>query len=253
MTPDLILLDSRVRSSPIVRLHVYHQSRPLLSTRVRLRTPKYTRCKFYRDTWKARHTASPDCLPSRSCRAFACRWRWGRWLAVPARLTTAVAAIVADLQTSSERTRLRSPRGATTALPVVEGLRILPLAESSCNINSIRLKFKMIESLKKGWSDISVLTIRRITLAAVIWFRPALDGVGGAALVVEVDHVPVASGHGIVDGLEDLVGALGSPAARVRVLLGARNKYWGINCEKIGTLRIFRFINKIKSTQMFKS
>ena len=72
--------------------------------------------------------------------------------------------------------------------------------------------------------DFSLFTIRRIALATVIWSGPALDGVGGAALIVEVDHIPVATGHGIVGGLEDLVSALGSPAARVRVLLRARNE-----------------------------
>ena len=63
-----------------------------------------------------------------------------------------------------------------------------------------------------------------MTLATVIRSGPALDGVGGAALVVEVDHIPVASGHGIVDGLEDLVSAFGPPAARVGILRGTRNE-----------------------------
>ena len=63
-----------------------------------------------------------------------------------------------------------------------------------------------------------------MTLAMIIGSGPALDGVGGAALVVEVDHVPVASGHGIVDWLEDLICALGSPATRVGILLGTRNE-----------------------------
>ena len=68
------------------------------------------------------------------------------------------------------------------------------------------------------------LTICRIALATIVRPGPALDGVGGAALIVEIDHVPVAPGYGIVHGLEYLVCTLGSPAARVRVLLGARNE-----------------------------
>ena len=72
--------------------------------------------------------------------------------------------------------------------------------------------------------DFSLFTIRRIALATVIWSGSALDGVGGAALIVEVDHIPIATVYGVVDGLEYLVGALGSPAARVRVLLRTRNE-----------------------------
>ena len=45
-------------------------------------------------------------------------------ITTPARVSPAVTAIVADLQSSSMRTSLRSPCGTATTLPVVEGMGI---------------------------------------------------------------------------------------------------------------------------------
>ena len=68
------------------------------------------------------------------------------------------------------------------------------------------------------------ITVCWITLAAVLGSCPTFYRVRGAARVVQVDYVPIASRPGFIDGLEFFVGALGSPSTRIWVFHGTRNK-----------------------------
>ena len=52
-------------------------------------------------------------------------------VAIPARITTTLATVVTDLESSCVRTRLRSPGRTAAALPVVEGVGVFSRAEGS--------------------------------------------------------------------------------------------------------------------------